>query len=178
MNWSTDTKRISRSVTLGVALMVLPIAVSHADGDESKIKQGFAINPVKLNLAGKNRALVGLGSYIVNTGGCNDCHTNPPYLDGGDPFLGQEEKINTAAFLGGGTPFGPPGGLVSANLTPDASGRPAGLTLAEFKSVLKTGIDPDDGHLLQVMPWPVFGKKTDHELRAVYEYLRAIPRID
>ncbi len=34
--------------------------------DESKIQQGFAIAPVHLNLAGKNRALVGLGSYIVN----------------------------------------------------------------------------------------------------------------
>ena len=30
--------------------------------------------------------------------------------------------------------------------------------------------------LLQVMPWPVFGKKTDRDLKAVYEYLRAIPQ--
>jgi hypothetical protein len=140
-----------------------------------RIIRGYQINPVRLNLRGKDRQLVGLGSYIVNTSGCNDCHTNPPYLEGGDPFLGQPEKINADAFLGGGTPFGP--GLVSANLTPDASGRPAGLTLDEFKRALKTGIDPDDGHILQVMPWPVFGKKTDHELRAIYEYLRAIPSI-
>ena len=142
-----------------------------------RIIRGYQINPVRLNLRGKDPQLVGLGSYIVNTSGCNDCHTNPPYLEGGDPFLGQPEKINAAAFLGGGTPFGPPGGLVSANLTPDASGRPAGLTRAEFLRALKTGVDPDDGHILQVMPWPVFGKKTDHELRAVYEYLRAIPSI-
>ena len=145
--------------------------------EAERIIRGYRINPVPLNLRGKDPQLVGLGSYIVNTSGCNDCHTNPPYLEGGDPFLGQPEKINAAAFLGGGTPFGPPGGLVSANLTPDASGRPAGLTLDEFKRALKTGIDPDDGHRLQVMPWPVFGKKTDHELRAIYEYLRAIPSI-
>ena len=25
------------------------------------------------------------------------------------------------------------------------------------------------------MPWPVFGKMSDRELQAVYEYLRAIP---
>ena len=36
-------------------------------------------------------------------------------------------------------------------------GRPAGLTLAEFVNVLRTGRDPDDpDELLQVMPWPVF----------------------
>ena len=33
------------------------------------------------------------------------------------------------------------------------------------------------GPLLQVMPWPVLGKKSDHELFAVYTYLRAIPSI-
>jgi hypothetical protein len=172
MKWSTE---IARSLTLGVALMVLPIAASHADGDESKIKQGFAINPVPLNLAGKNRALVGLGSYIVNTTGCNDCHTHPSYAAGGDPFLGQPEQINAGQYLTGGRMFGP--FIVSANLTPDAEGRPAGLTLAEFVTLLRTGHDPDTppGTLLQVMPWPVIGKKTDGDLRAIYEYLSAIP---
>ena len=143
--------------------------------EHERIRRGFEINPVQLNLRGKDPQLVGLGSYVVNTGGCNDCHTNPPYLPGGDPFLGEKEMINAAAFLGGGTPFGP--GLMSANLTPDASGRPAGLTFAQFKRLLRTGIDPEDGEILQVMPWPVFGKKTDLELRAVYEYLRAIPSL-
>ena len=71
-------------------------------------------------MKGKNHALVGLGSYIVNAqGGCNDCHTAPPYADGGDPFLGQEEQINVEGFLAGGTPFGP---FLSRNLTPNASG--------------------------------------------------------
>ena len=37
------------------------------------------IAPVPLSLAGLNRDLVGLGSYLVNAiGGCQDCHTNPP----------------------------------------------------------------------------------------------------
>ena len=76
-------------------------------GDESKIKQGYAINPVKLNLAGKNRAQVGLGSYIVNTTGCNDCHTRPSYAPGGDPFQGQPEQINKDQYMTGGRQFGP-----------------------------------------------------------------------
>ena len=58
-----------------------------------RIIRGFQISPVPLNLQGKDLALVGLGSYIVNgQGGCNDCHTNPPYAEGGNPFLGQADK--------------------------------------------------------------------------------------
>src|SRR6476661_8081742 len=140
-------------------------------GEEGQIQQGFAIAPVPLNLKGKNRALVGLGSYIVNTSGCNDCHTNPSYAPGGNPFLGQPEQVNVAGFLAGGQHFGP---FVSANITPDALGRPAGLTLEQFISTLRTGHNPLDppGVLLQVMPWPEFGKKTDRDLTAIYEYLR------
>jgi len=163
------------SVVLGAVLFAAPIATAYAQDDESKVKQGYAINPVQLNLKGKNRALVGLGSYIVNTSGCNDCHTHPNYAPGGDPFQGQPEQINADQYLTGGRTFGP--FIKSPNLTPDAAGRPAGLTLSEFISLLRTGHDPDaaPGRLLQVMPWPVFGKKTDRDLEATYEYLSAIP---
>jgi hypothetical protein len=166
------------ALAVGLALTILPIAASHAaDASESQIQRGFEINPVPLNLNGKNRALVGLGSYIVNSGGCNDCHTNPSYVVGGNPFLGEPEQVNTAGFLAGGQHFGP---FVSANITPDALGRPAGLTLQEFITTLRTGHDPDApaGDLLQVIPWPAFGKKTDRDLTAIYEYLRSIPSIE
>ena len=76
-------------------------------GERERIRRGFEINPVKLNLRGKDLQLVGLGSYVVNTGGCNDCHTNPPFLPGGDPFLGEKEMINAAAFLEAGSRSAP-----------------------------------------------------------------------
>jgi hypothetical protein len=166
------------ALAIGFSLVVLPVTSSLAgDNSESRIKHGFEINPVPLNLKGKNRALVGLGSYIVNSGGCNDCHTNPSYAPGGNPFLGEPEQVNTAGFLAGGQPFGP---FTSANITPDALGRPAGLTLKQFISTMRTGHNPLDppGVLLQVMPWPAFGKKTDRDLAAIYEYLRSIPSIE
>ena len=31
--------------------------------------------------------------------------------------------------------------------------------------------------LLQVMPWPVYRNMSDRDLRAIYEYLRAIPSL-
>ena len=151
---------------------------SEDDHAQSQIKRGFEIVPqgVHLNLAGKNRALVGLGSYLVNTSGCNDCHTHPEFVDGGNPFKGEPEMINFSQYLTGGRQFGP---FTSANLTPDHSGKPAGLTLRDFITTLRTGHNPNDQppHIIQVMPWPVYGKKTDRDLTAIYEYLRALPSL-
>ena len=160
---------------LGIALF-LGSADGHAQG--SSIQKGAEIAPVPLNLGGLNPALVRQGSYIVNAqGGCNDCHTVPSYAEGGDPFLGQPEVINADGYLAGGGVFGP---FISRNLTPNASGRPAGLTLERFVEAMRLGTDfknrhPEISPLLQVMPWPVYGKMSDRELHAIYEFLRAIP---
>jgi len=170
--------KIALAAAVVCSLMSIPLVTVADDPngkgeDESKIQQGFAIAPVPLDLRGKNRALVGLGSYIVNTGGCNDCHTVPPYAPGHDPFLGQPAQVNAATYLGGGDHFGP---FISRNITPDANGLPAGLTREQFITALRTGIDKD-GAILQVMPWPVFGLKTDRDLNAIYEYLTSIPSL-
>jgi hypothetical protein len=176
--------------------------------NESKIRIGFEIAPVHLNLHDKNRQLVGLGSYIVNAqADCNGCHNPGPganeYQPGGNPYLGQQKIINPATYLGGGRDFGPvvPGGsahIISRNLTPDKSGLPeGGRTFSEFLLIMRTGADldhlhptcppgvvntgcipaPFHGDLLQVMPWPIDQNMTDHDLRAIYEYLSAIPCI-
>ena len=175
---------MKHALVLATALLATAsgLAAAQDRATAAKIRTGYAINPAPLDLKGKNPALVGLGSYIVNAqGGCNDCHTAPPYADGGDPFLGQEEQINVEGFLAGGTPFGP---FLSRNLTPNASGRPAGLTVEQFLFVMNTGADvkgrppfvpSEDGDLLQVMPWPVYRHMSDYDKRAIYEYLRAIP---
>ena len=145
----------------------------------SRVVRGREIVPpgVILNLKGKSRSMVWLGSYIVNTSGCIDCHTHPTYSPGGDPFQGQPERVNAEQYMSGGRMFGPT--IKSANLTPDNAGRPAGLTREEFVQTLRTGHDPHDpaGEILQVMPWPTYGKMTTRDLYAIYEYLRAIPSL-
>jgi hypothetical protein len=152
-------------------------------GEEARIELGIRIAPVPLNLTGKSRDMVGLGSYLVNVGGCNDCHTQPNYADGGDPFQGQPKKINAKGYLGGGgTPFGPV--FVPRNLTPDKTGlAEGGHTYDEFAQIIRTGIDLDHAHpqispLLQVMPWPNYQEMSDRDLRAIYEYLGAIPCVE
>jgi hypothetical protein len=148
------------------------------DSEASRIQRGYQIAPVPLKVRHLNADLVGLGSYIVNAqGGCNDCHTDPPYSVEADPHGGFPEHVNEAGYLAGGQHFGP---FVSPNITPDANGLPAGLTWPQFLHVIRTGHDPDpsqNGRLLQVMPWPIYAKMTDRDLRAVYEYLRAIPSL-
>lgn len=88
--------------------------------------------------------------------------------------------------------------LFSRNLTPDKTGRAeGGHTFDEFLNIMRTGIDydhvhpnctgaptgscvvaPFNGGLLQVMPWPQDQDMTDHDLRAIYEYLSAVQCID
>ena len=188
---------------------------SDRDQDESKVRIGFEIAPVHLDMDRRHRhldrRLVGLGSYIVNAqADCNGCHSQGPateYVVPGNPYLlpplnGQ--VINGNTYLGGGRDFGPFGSkgelthLYSRNLTQDETGRPeGGHTFEEFLTIMRTGRDydkvhpnctgapdgncllpPFNGEMLQVMPWPVHQNMTEHDLRAIYEYLSAIPCID
>ena len=151
--------------------------------EESRIRLGFAIAPVPLNLNGQNPALVGLGSYYVNAvSECGDCHTNfPQYLPGGNPFLGQPKQINVANYLRGGHTFAPPdpfhveNPITSRSLRPE-NGLPAGLTFDQFVDVIRNGTDYDHpGRLLQVMPWPILQNMTDRDLFAIYSYLSTLP---
>src|SRR5579872_2448794 len=127
--------------------------------DPVKVKQGIAIAPVPLNMAGKDPNLVGYGSYLVNAvGDCNGCHSNGPqaeFATGGNPYFSQHPAVvNPATYLGGGRdfgafpdPHGPFPHIISRNLTPDSSGMPeGGNTLQQFVQIIRTGIDFDHVH--------------------------------
>lgn len=177
---------MKRFLLLVPVVLVLIISVgqekANAENGSSRVQQGLAIAPVPLDLQGRNRALVGLGSYIVNAqADCNGCHTVnfDPYVPGNNPFFGETELIDPAKYLVGGSAFGP---FITRNLRVDSEGLPAGLTFDQFLLVLRTGMDfHDDDHTppmtptLQVMPWPNFRNMTDRDIRAIYEYLSALP---
>ncbi len=214
--------RAKRYVVSAAAVVVFAVIVAtgwlthsprvQADGDqddhESRIECGLRLAPVPLNLNGKSRDYVGLGSYLVNkVASCNDCHSAGPqtqYLPGGNPYFGQPANVNPATYLGGGRDFGTlaptPGApdLVSRNLTPDKTGRPeGGRSFSEFYRIMTTGVDldhlhpncsasvttnclmpPFDGDLLQIMPWPSYRHLDKDDIRAIYEYLSAVPCIE
>jgi hypothetical protein len=194
------------AVIAAFAIAASTIPSPHAkaqSGGDSRVQIGLAAAPVPLNMAGKNVALVGLGSYYVNVvGDCDGCHSaGPPteFARGGNPYFSQPEQVNPATYLAGGRNFGPliPGSanVISRNLTPDASGLPiGGDTFDQFVHTIRTGIDPDhlhppctgapdancipapfNGNLLQIMPWPNLRKLSNNDLRAIYEYLSTVP---
>src|SRR5580704_7025301 len=81
------SSRCSKTFGTGATFFVLVIVGmlitaprGHADDDDDfRIQEGLEIAPVPLNLDGKDRDLVGLGSYIVNAQAvCNDCHSRFP----------------------------------------------------------------------------------------------------
>ncbi len=111
------------------------------------------------------------------------------YLGGGSQF---------GPFPGKGIGGVGPLTIYSRNLTPDVSGLPeGGHTFQDFLTIIRTGHDFDLAHpacptlgvmgciasppfkasLLQVMPWPVYANMSDDDIRAIYEYLKAIPCI-
>jgi hypothetical protein len=125
-----------------------------------------------------------------------------PYLRAFTP----PTQANPNTYLGGGRDFlqiGPivsatvPPHIISRNLTPDDSGLPEqGADFDEFYNSMRFGIDHDhlhpncsatittncfpppfNGDKLQIMPWPAYQDLSDHDLRAIYEYLKAIPCI-
>jgi hypothetical protein len=141
---------------------------------------GLRLAPVQLNFGNRNQLMVGLGSYLVNqVASCNDCHTSPSFAPGHDPFLGQPKQINTSVYLAGGHAFPADNGetVFPPNITPDSTGKPAGLTYTQFVLAIRYGQDPAANRLLQVMPWPTWQDLSHRDLRAIYEYLSSIPSL-
>lgn len=201
--WLRITLASAAIALFAVAATTIPSRHANAESGDSRVQIGLAAAPVHLNMAGKNPALVGLGSYYVNVvGDCNGCHSAGPqteYARGGNPYFHQPEMVNGGTYLGGGRDFGAliPGSahIISRNLTPDSSGLPeGGSTFDQFVNIIRTGVDDDhlhppctgapdancipapfDGNLLQIMPWPNLKNLSDNDLRAIYEYLSTVP---
>jgi hypothetical protein len=154
----------SLAVVFAAMSIKAPRAIANDDDTNSKIKIGFEIAPVPLNLVGRNKAMVGLGSYIVNAqADCNGCHTagGPPnfnYAAGGNPYFNQPAKVDPTVYLSGGSDFGPVGSptgpnrypgpdMITRNLTPNKDGLPeGGMSLSEFKDIMRHGTDFDHIH--------------------------------
>ena len=154
------------AIALAAVSMRAPRAQASDDDTDSRVRIGFQIAPVPLNLDGRDSALVGLGSYLVNAiGDCNGCHSSgaPPlgfynFVTGRNPYFNQPAKLDPTVYLNGGanfgtvgTPTGPNGysgpAIITRNLTPDKNGRPeGGHTLSEFKEILRHGTDFDHIH--------------------------------
>ena len=113
---------------------------------------------------------VARGKYLVNFGGCHDCHT-PGY------FFGKPDQKRE---LGGSeVGFEIPGLGVfhGPNLTPDKETGLGNWSNDEIVTALQTGVRPDKRILAPIMPWKAFAQLTKDDAMAIAAYLKSIPAV-
>jgi hypothetical protein len=146
------------------------------------------------NAAGSTTDPVARGLYIVNAGGCHDCHTpltvgaNGPEPDMTRALSGHPETVPVAAppNLGTGpwlwagaatnTAFAGPWGIsYAANLTPDTNTGLGIWTEDMFIRAIRTGKHMGTSRpIAPPMPWPAFRNYSDEDLHAIWSYLRTL----
>jgi mono/diheme cytochrome c family protein len=112
------------------------------------------------------------GAYMVNAAGCAECHTK---FENNDFVKGTE--------FGGGRRFELPGGtLTTANISADIE---TGIgTWSEDMFVRRFKMYTDSTYVPQkvdfmkdfatIMPWMMYAKMKESDLRAIYKYLRTV----
>ena len=111
------------------------------------------------------------GKYLVNFGGCTDCHT-PGY------FFGQPDM---SRYLGGSdVGFEIPGLGVfhGRNLTPDKETGIGNWTSDDIVTAIQTGTRPDGRQLAPIMPWMAFSKLSKDDAYAIAAYLKSLPPVN
>jgi mono/diheme cytochrome c family protein len=110
------------------------------------------------------------GKYLVQIGGCNDCHT-PGH------FLGHPDM---ARYLGGSdVGFGIPGlgVFVGPNLTPDKETGLGTWTARQIVTAITKGERPDGRILAPAMPWRDFANLTEPDALAIAAFLESLPPV-
>jgi mono/diheme cytochrome c family protein len=109
------------------------------------------------------------GGYIFNAAACNECHTK---AEKGEKIAGME--------LAGGFEFPMPAGVLrSPNITPDMETGIGSWNetafVNRFKSYADSSYTPpavEQGAYNTIMPWMMYSKMTEEDLKALYAYLR------
>ncbi|HXS95897.1 MAG TPA: cytochrome c [Candidatus Limnocylindrales bacterium] len=115
------------------------------------------------------------GKYLVDIGGCADCHT--PVSHG--------QPIMSKAFSGGQVFETTAGKVTSSNITPELDtgigkwSEPYFLKkFNDYKDYALNGPPPASGpKAFTLMPWLHFSLMTQDDLSAIYTYLRTVPAI-
>jgi mono/diheme cytochrome c family protein len=110
------------------------------------------------------------GKYLVEIGGCTDCHTPGNFL--GHPDMTQ--------YLGGSdVGFAIPGHgvFVPPNLTPDKETGLGAWTAEQIVIAITTGVRPDGRVLVPSMPWQGYAHLTKYDALAIAAYLKSLPPV-
>jgi len=119
--------------------------------------------------------LVNYGKYLVNASACKECHTK---FEKGSLVAGTE--------FGGGREFPfPDGSLVrSGNISPDNATGIGNWSEAQFLARFSSRSDSatltrklQPGEFNSIMPWTMYGKMAEEDLKAIYAYLKTVAPI-
>lgn len=181
---------MKRATIILAALVVITVAAilaCNSSQQESANTEGLVTSPVS------HDSLVVRGEYLVTIMGCHDCHSPKkmgplgPELDSSRILSGHpagmplaqvnpKELESWVLFNHTATAFvGPWGTSFAANITSDPTGIGAWSEEQFFKAIRQgkyKGLD-NGRSLLPPMPWPVYAKATDADLRAIFAYLKS-----
>jgi mono/diheme cytochrome c family protein len=189
-------------IRLGLArLLAVTIALSGvvawAAGSGGTAAQGTATTDAAGGTAKKTlTGAAARGKYLVDSGGCHDCHTpakmgpNGPEPDMTRMLSGHPASLQlppppapSGPWIGGVAEtftawYGPWGISYTANLTPDKETGLGQWTEQQFIDTIRSGRHQGRGRqILPPMPWPAYKNLNDADLKAIFAYLRTIPVI-
>jgi cytochrome c553 len=144
---------------------------------------------------GPSQSAIERGRYLVTVQDCNGCHT--PFDAKGEPDMtkmlsGHPQNVPVPAAprlpLQGGwivainqtnTAWAGPWGVsFTSNLTPDRLTGIGLWTEQQFITAIRNGKKGGGGReLLPPMPWRMYAKLSDDDLKGIYAYLRTIPAV-
>lgn len=113
------------------------------------------------------------GQYMVTIASCGECHT-PRSKEGVPDF--------SKAFSGGMVFNTPMFKVAVSNISPDSATGIGSWTEEAFVARFRTNSSPevvnkDHGRMNTIMPWAMYGKMKEEDLKAIYAYLRSVPAV-
>lgn len=152
----------------------------------------------KQSLIPTQAEMVKRGDYLVNSIGCDDCHSPKRFGPKGPEVIPElrlsgypsdrpiqkadSNVVKQGWMLFAGdltTAVGPWGVSFAANLTPDETGI-GNWTEHNFITALRHGKfkgQENNRDLLPPMPWFVYKNLTDEDLKSIFAYLKSLPPV-
>ena len=104
------------------------------------------------------------GEYLINAGGCVDCHT--------------EEGDEAAPLAGGRAIKSPFGTFYSPNITPDVDTGIGAWSDDDFINALREGVDPEGDHYYPAFPYTSYTGVSREDLLAMKAYLFSLESVE
>lgn len=183
-----------KTISIIASLLFMGLFFTNCTQDSSSLPNPEAVQSTTMTPEMK----VKRGEYLVNSIGCDDCHSpkvmgpNGPEIDpkrrlSGHPSDQPLTEVSDKSVLKDYALFnmsltaavGPWGTSFAANLTPDDTGL-GNWSEEQFVRAIRQGLYKGlEGSrpLLPPMPWPTYKNMTDDDLKSIFAYLQTLPPV-